>query len=267
MSESQPLFTVQGGLLEARVIARPSKVCKSPYLADIEIGETGEIAVAHTPALGCGGLVAEGKTVFVGLRGGAPGVSKYIIYCAKGDGEDIIGIHPTLANQLVRTMIERGLICHDVEGPKSEASNGDCRFDFSANEGNTFIEVKSAIIGDYVDCLNRWRIIQLAAAKAVGSPKMAIFPYGTERKEGLVSERALKHVHGLIRLATEGKRSILIYVTQRTDCDYIRISSLDAVYRKAVMEDALKGGVEIIGVALRWDTDGSIYFHEILEII
>lgn len=266
MSEGDTLFRVQGGLLEARVIARPSKVCKSPYLADIEIIETGEIAVAHTPALGCGGLVAQGRTVYVGLRGGAPGISKYIVYCAKED-DDIIGIHPTLANQLVRTMIERRLICSDVTILRSEASKDDCRFDFSADDGQTFIEVKSAIIGDYVDCLNRWRLIQLAAAKAVGAPKMAIFPYGTERKEGLVSERALKHVEGLTRLAAEGKRSILIYVTQRTDCDYIRISSLDSIYRKAVMEDALKAGVEIIGVALKWATDGSIYFHEILEII
>jgi sugar fermentation stimulation protein A len=266
MSGSEALYKVEGGLLEARVIARPSKVCKSPYLADIEIVATGEIAVAHTPALGCGGLVAEGRTVFVGLRGGAPGISKYIVYCAKGDDNDIIGIHPTLANQLVRTMIERGLICTGLEELRSEVSEGDCRFDFSANGGQTFIEVKSAIIGDQVDCLNRWRLVQLAAAKAVGAPKMAIFPYGTERKEGLVSERALKHVQGLTRLAAEGKRSILIYVTQRTDCDYIRISSLDSIYRKAVMEDALAAGVEIIGVALQWDTDGSIYFHEILEV-
>ncbi len=266
MSGSEALYKVEGGLLEARVIARPSKVCKSPYLADIEIGETGEIAIAHTPALGCGGLVAEDQIVYVVLRGGAPGISKYIVYCAKGDNDDIIGIHPTLANQLVRTMIERGLICSEVEGLKSEATDGDCRFDFSANGGLTFIEVKSAIIGDYVDCLNRWRLVQLAAAKAIGAPKMAIFPYGTERKEGLVSERALKHVQGLTRLAAEGKRSILIYVTQRTDCDNIRISSLDSIYRKAVMEDAIKAGVEIIGVALQWDTDGSIYFHELLEV-
>jgi sugar fermentation stimulation protein A len=268
MSTEEAIYKVDGGLLEARVIARPSKICKSPYLADIEIVETGEKAIAHTPALGCAGLIATDCTVFVGLRSGAPGVSKYIVYCAL-DGDNLVGVHPTLANQLVRSLIERGLICPGLGPLQSEAIEGDCRFDFCAeDEGRkTFIEVKSAIIGDYVDCLNRWRTIQLLAAKAAGAPKMAIFPYGTERKEGLVSERALKHVVGLTRLATEGHRSILIYVTQRTDCDYIRISTLDAVYRKAVMEDAKAAGVEIIGVALHWGTDGSVYFHEELEII
>ena len=38
-----------------KIISRPSKVCKTPYVADIELSN-GTIVQAHTASLGCCGL-------------------------------------------------------------------------------------------------------------------------------------------------------------------------------------------------------------------
>ena len=45
-----------------KVVARPSKICKSPYLADIKVFDDDnniieENVIAHSPALGCCGLI------------------------------------------------------------------------------------------------------------------------------------------------------------------------------------------------------------------
>ena len=51
-------------LYRVEVINRPSKSIKSPYVADIRL-EDGSHALCHTPGLGCCGLVAPGKHIYV----------------------------------------------------------------------------------------------------------------------------------------------------------------------------------------------------------
>ena len=46
------VYTFQGPLLKSKIIKRPSKDCKSPYVADLNILNTNENTLAHTPALG-----------------------------------------------------------------------------------------------------------------------------------------------------------------------------------------------------------------------
>ena len=42
-------------LIKVKIISRPSKVCKTPYVADIELSD-GSIVQAHCASLGCCGL-------------------------------------------------------------------------------------------------------------------------------------------------------------------------------------------------------------------
>ena len=50
-------------LIEAKIVCRPSKTNKSPYLADIEVNK--KVVMAHSPALGLSGLICSGATVKV----------------------------------------------------------------------------------------------------------------------------------------------------------------------------------------------------------
>ena len=268
-----PIYRLEGGLLEAVVISRPALSPKSPYLADIMINDVP--AIAHTPALGCNGIVSAGRRVLVSPRSG-DGCSKYTIYCGIDDDDgSIIGIHPTISNVIVSNIITRGLILPDITGLRNEVTEGDCRFDFAAldNGHNVFIEVKNVPIADVVDCKPRARNMFLQLLEGLSGSgnshkKMAIFPHGDKRQEGTVSLRALKHIETLRGIVLRGnkERGIMIYLTQRTDCDTIKISELDATYRTAVFA-AKDAGVEIIGISVQWHRDGSVHFGRLIDVI
>ncbi len=264
---SNYICKLKSNLIPAKVIARPSKVNKSPYLADIIIEGEDEEEMAHTPALGCCGLVAPGRRVWVAPRDGAQGVSKYVIYCAEEEGQ-IIGIHPTISNTIVYKMLVKEMIFPEIYELETEVTHGDCRFDIAGMCGNkrVYIEVKCAPIGDIVDCMPRYRLLQLIGAKAAGTKKFAIFPHGNSRKEGTISPRALKHIETMKTIVESGEaRCIVVYVTQRTDCHAIKISELDPKYREAVLS-ASEAGVELMGLAIQWD-GSNIYYHGAIPVI
>lgn len=259
------VYRLEGGLLEAEVLSRPAISPKSPYLADIIIN--GSTTIAHTPALGCHGLVSAGRKVWVSPRSG-DGISKYIVYCGE-DLRQIVGIHPTISNVIVSNIITRGFILLSITDLRSEVKYEDCRFDFMGihNGHNVYIEVKNVPIADVVDCKPSARDLFMRLLGAEPK-KMAIFPHGDRRQEGTVSERALKHVLTLKAIAERGtgERCIMIYLTQRTDCAQIKISELDATYRNAVFT-AKEAGVELIGLSVQWRRDGSVHFGGQIEIV
>jgi hypothetical protein len=57
------LYSLPKPLIKARVLARPSKKVKSPYLADVLLLETNKEALCHSAALGCSGHIVEGSFV------------------------------------------------------------------------------------------------------------------------------------------------------------------------------------------------------------
>ena len=52
---AKPLLKIEG-LVEGLIIKRPSKIIKTPYVADIRIGDTDIETLGHTASLGCCGL-------------------------------------------------------------------------------------------------------------------------------------------------------------------------------------------------------------------
>ena len=51
-------------LIEGTIVKRPSKIIKSPYVADILTSETAEI-LGHTSSLGCCGLADTGANILM----------------------------------------------------------------------------------------------------------------------------------------------------------------------------------------------------------
>jgi DNA-binding sugar fermentation-stimulating protein len=146
------IYSLSQKMLIATVINRPSKINKSPYLADIIIdseGEPSKISIAHSPSLGCGGLICSGVKVYVlpcesktkdkdsGAKLQISGskasknvsrdlkspetqrVSKYIIYHIENKekispileiSHSPICAHPNMANIIVGKMLEKKMI-------------------------------------------------------------------------------------------------------------------------------------------------------------
>jgi DNA-binding sugar fermentation-stimulating protein len=248
------LYSLPNELLRATVVARPSTYNKSPYLADVLVEGEQEPSVAHSPALGCNGYVAPGQIVWVMPTTGDKTISKYTIYHAEQDNE-IICIHPQVANHVARALLESWLVIPGLKKIKSEVTVGDSRFDFGAisrsrdRKQKVYIEVKSAPIADLVDELPKARAKALSSIPKDAKPT-AIFPHGNNPKNGIISPRALKHIEHLNGLAAEA-RCVMLYLTMRTDVDRLTISKRDMTYREAVAR-AVNAGVQVEAWTIKW---------------
>ena len=281
-------------LVEGQVLKRPSKVIKSPYVADVLYNDN-EI-LAHSASLGCCGLADVGASILMtkqevktkknnknknNKQEGEEEQSEkqnkkceYRIYLSvkmeKGQ-EQIIGIYPKLAEQLVENALKNNYLSKlkNVDEYRRETCvfiDGvvDSRFDFSGidENGMRFImEVKNVPLADYEDVNVKERKTKNYDNYDVNS-KIAYFPDGYRKKTNdTISPRALKHIKELTALKTryENTRCLMCYVIQRTDVASFQPSVIDPQYREAFYE-ATRNGVEIITLVVGWNRNGEAFF-------
>ena len=265
-------------LTEGTVIKRPSAYIKTPYVADIlEINEKKSV-LGHTASLGCCGLADSGASI---LMSPVPKSNKkkdklsceyrvYLSIIREKDNEIIVGIYPKLAEELTETALKNNLLSklQNVRRFKRETSiyvegKVDSRFDFSGIDCNGvpfIMEVKNVPLADYEDITAKDRKGKCYDDRVYDS-KVAYFPDGYRKKStDPVSPRALKHIKELTLIKNESKtRCIMCYVIQRPDVDRFQVSIIDPIYREAVKE-AIKSGVEIITMVVKWTREGESYF-------
>jgi len=260
-----PLYALPKPLLKARVLSRPSKKIKSPYLADIMIDE--KEYLCHSGSLGCSGHIVEGSIVWVLEKEVSGSKSTHEIYLIEEDGL-MIGCHPLVANKIAYQMLKKQLVLPNIKDIISESTIDDSRFDFIANCENrmTIIEVKSVPMADYFDGTSKE--VNAYLKESNKNEKIAIFPYtiakNKERKlsDEPLSERALKHVNALNKLVKTYK-CMLLFIVQRTDVSKFCITKLDPTYKDACKK-ALDAGVIIKAVSVRWDNQCAYYEKELL---
>ena len=277
------LITLEN-LIEGNIINRPSKIIKTPYVADIiPINSTTSI-LGHTASLGCCGLADTGASILMSPSP-SPKIKKqnekennklsceyrvYLSILQEKGSEIIIGINPKLAENLTESALKNNLLSRlqNVRGYKRETSiyvegKVDSRFDFSGIDcdGIPFImEVKNVPLADYEDITSKDRKKKCYDNRDKNS-KVAYFPDGYRKKStDTVSPRALKHINELILIKRESKtRCIMCYVIQRTDVESFQPSIIDPEYREAVKK-GIECGVEIITMVVKWTREGNAYF-------
>jgi DNA-binding sugar fermentation-stimulating protein len=272
-------------LLEGQIIKRPSKLIKTPYVADVLIEETKEEVLGHTAALGCCGLTDNGAKVLLSISPESKSKPKnkanlkctHTIYLSKiidniHNRIEIVGIHPKLAEKLVESALTKNclsslmnIIHYQKETSIFIKDKVDSRFDFTGIDENNvpfIMEVKNVPLADYEDVSIKERKTMTFEGRDYDS-KVAYFPDGYRKKStDPVSPRALKHIRELTtikRESTNNIRCIMCYVIQRTDVNRFQVSVIDPQYRQAVKE-ALDYGVEVITLVVRWTEDGEAYF-------
>jgi DNA-binding sugar fermentation-stimulating protein len=228
-------------MIHGTILKRPSKHCKSPYVADVLL-ESGEEIIAHAPSLGCCGLCEKGSIVYmIPLKGK---VCTYSIVLSK-QNETLVGIYPKNAEKMVETYIEH--IIPNVKNLQREKKMLNSRFDFigiDSDDRPFILEVKSVPL-----CENN----------------IAYFPDGYRKKKtDVVSPRALKHIHELEKMKEldANYRCILCFVVQRDDAESFTISDKDIIYKDAILK-AIKIGVEVIAIQIKWDLNGHNYMKSI----
>ena len=85
-------------LMEVKVINRPSKKVKSPYLADVLVNNKNEMA--HSPGLGLCGFIATDSTVAISTTDNPKRKSKYTVEYKSKKGKNPIPFpHVVLKNK------------------------------------------------------------------------------------------------------------------------------------------------------------------------
>jgi len=270
-------------LMEGQVIKRPSKYIKTPYVADIKCIDTLEQVLGHTASLGCCGLVDVNASILMAVspepktktvpKNKANLKCTHTVYLSvlrNNDNEQIIGIHPKLAEKLTETALTNNFLSRlqNVKRYRRETAiyikdQIDSRFDFTGvdQDGIPFImEVKNVPLADYEDVSSIDRK-QMDFTGRQFDTKVAYFPDGYRKKsDDPVSPRALKHIRELTLIKKETNiRCIMCYVIQRTDVNRFQPSIIDPEYREA-FKQALLVGVEIITMVIRWTKEGEAYF-------
>ena len=269
--------------MEGQVIKRPSKYIKTPYVADIKCSDTLEQVLGHTASLGCCGLVDVNASILMAVSP-VPKIKTvpknkanmkcthtvYLSILRNNDNEQIIGIHPKLAEKLTENALTNNLLSRlqNIKRYRRETAiyikdQIDSRFDFTGVDQNGIpfiMEVKNVPLADYEDVSS----IERKNMDFTGRPfdtKVAYFPDGYRKKSAdPVSPRALKHIRELTLIKKETNiRCIMCYVIQRTDVNRFQPSIIDPEYREA-FKQALLVGVEIITMVIRWTKEGEAYF-------
>lgn len=251
---------------------RPSQYCKTPYVADVIIGDDEEI-LGHSPSLGCCGLADKNASVIMTkVQNKKNQTCSHTIQLAvhkEGINSVIIGINPKLGETIAEQSLINNCILNltHVKKYKREVTVLNSRFDFAGidQHGKPFVmEIKSVPLADYVDVPKKERSQYTEFVKNIPfNQKISYFPDGYRKKStDVVSPRALKHIQELeeIVLSSKGNvRAILCFIVQRDDVKHFQTSNIDLTYKEAVYK-AHKNGVEIKTIQVKWNSNGECVF-------
>jgi DNA-binding sugar fermentation-stimulating protein len=279
-------------IILGEVISRPSKRCRSPYVADVilktnqpnlqKCHENSKTFMAHSPSLGCCGLISPGKTVLMKkleLKNGRKCVYSILAYLHE-DGT-IVGTHPQHGNQIWNVILKSfPNIYYKILGTLnniiSEISitNYNSRFDFSAyrtlnnNKNKIIMEVKSVPIAS-CNVLKTSRYSYDCGMK-YKSQRISFFPDGYRKKKGdVISPRALRQIREMYDISKKNiAECYVVYIIPRNDTSKFAISPHDPIYKNETDKCKNENHVKQIIVRCRYDynfekKELNIYFRSI----
>ena len=269
-------------IFKAKVINRPSKECKSPYLADIRVitpikkrkivyNVMGPILMAHSPSLGCAGLVASSKKVYVIKNKNEKAKSKYSIYMAEVEEYNkkiVVGVNPNITNSLFESILKSSIfpVFKDYN-IKREHTIGNSRIDFfltHESKQKILIEVKNVCLAYYED-ISLKELQKKDYSHYDVNSKIAIFPDCNRKiQKKPISPRAIKHIEELVEASQNGYKCYLVFIIQRTDCNYFSPSKLDKTYYKKLQHAYKNNFLDILPIQIEWIVSKA-YFKKVLE--
>jgi len=297
--EERKLLVDLGNLLTGKVLARPSKLVRTPYVADVEVkasnGET-MVVQAHTPALGCAGMISPGKLVEMEKMhdtGNSSRKTTHTIHLChdvpRSNGSvPVVGAHPTLAERFTRACLENFWIPELGRNYKfaSQKTYKKSRVDFVLEHDDstiTLLEVKNVVCADYLESERKHdetRLLSCLCDEKDEKLRSALFPHGKRKpKSKVVSERAIKHVQELTQIhksmsKDERKlRSAILFLVNRSDCERFRpCHESDPLFSK-VLQEAHEAGVLLLAHDVQWQAGKAflgkslpIEFHESVSL-
>lgn len=236
-----------GPLKIANLVKRPSKVCKTPYVADVKIQSSDKTILAHTPSLGCCGLIDNGtncKMLIKELE--SPKICSHRVEFVQTINNTILCVNPKMSEDLVEKLFINKLFPNDLILNNYEELNREVSFTMNNWEKSRF---------DFAGtCSNNKKfILEVKSVPLVNSQNISYFPDGYRKKKGdVVSPRALKHIEHLLEMCNVGYETFLVFCIQRGDSIGFKLSDDDLTYKNAVLA-AEKKGVKILKIFFNWE--------------
>ena len=231
-------------IFEAIVINIPSKIVKSPYMADIKINN--KEVLAHSPSLNLCGLIDKNTDIYVSKCKSDSRKSKYTIELIKYNNI-IIGANPLYANKIFSNFYKlfnefKDYIIEKKEVSINDISNSRIDFLLTKNNEKFYVEIKNVPL-----------------VKIENNITISIFPDGYKKPGNLcISDRAYKHIIDLIKLKEKGYRVSLVFIIQRGDSDIFSPNIIkDKIYSDKLKEAYYKG-VEIYAYKFKWSIKNNI---------
>lgn len=273
MSDSTIVFEVSTPLRLAVVVARPSKIVKTPYVADIMFADDPVVYQAHAPSLGCSGLVDVDSNVYVSGKPAVKSDAKttHTIYGTTVYGGWRVGVNPMIANKIVRRLIEDGHTAVADFGTaktvEQEVTVGDSRIDMKVTHADgsvSWVEVKNVPLAHYRNAVEGCKdyragavppapVQALGLGQAQAPNKIALFPDGYRKnKTDAISPRATKHLENLMERVQAGDNAYCVYLCQRADAVRFEPAALDTIYSET-FQRAVAAGVRMRCYVVEWD--------------
>jgi DNA-binding sugar fermentation-stimulating protein len=243
-----------------------------------------EVVLGHAPSLDCQGMVGPGTNVWVSEGKNPNSKTKFVIQlCTEGRSDEsdvVVGYHPTIAEHAAKAMLEKGLLKEEL-GEFSEIKSqftypvgSGNRYDFMLRlkDGKTMVllEVKNVVGAEYKldtvpstrSSLGTYEVAPNQLPKYLSNDahkdklkyqRHALFPHGSKKPIGVVSDRAIKHVHHLSNLngaVDEDSglkiKTAMLFVINRSDCAAFRPCHEACLLFSQVLKNAEDKGVNLI---------------------
>lgn len=201
-------------MIPGRFVARPNR-----FIAHIEIG--GKTEIVHVKNTGrCRELLQPGAEVWCQKSGNPNRKTKYDLITVR-KGERLINMDSQAPNVAAGEWLRFGGL-GTIENLKAESFHGDSRFDFSFVKAGKvcFLEVKGVTLENDGVCA---------------------FPDAP-------TERGVKHLKGLTKLAREGYGAYVLFVIQMPDVKYLHPNDATDSDFGAALREAAAAGVQVLAM-------------------
>ena len=233
--------------------------------------------LAHAPSLDCAGMAVPGSIVYISPASSTQAKTAFTIQLCeeqRQEGNVIVGYHPALAEKALKALMEQSSSVSDFLSRSfgikdseevqlsSQRTFGDSRFDFVLETSSrvVLIECKNVVGADYSSGSVPLSRSPIGVYCVEQGARSAIFPHGSGSKlpGGVISDRAIKHLDGLINLhktKTEGGKTIesaIVFLVNRSDCTSFRpCHEADKLFAQ-MLHRAKQTGVRVIAQELFW---------------
>lgn len=248
--------------------------------------ENVEGQMAHAPSLDCAGMLIMGSNCFVTRNTGTNTKTSFTIQlceeertiqlCEEERGPKervIVGYHPALAEKIAKSILQKGLLkdeIGEIENIASQRTFGNSRVDFvleGEDNSLTLLEVKNVVGAEYEegtvpDTRSPVGVYEVRQSDLPAKgERHAIFPHGSLKPGiGVVSDRAIKHVHELGNIhgtvdEVTGRtiKTAVLFIVNRGDTTAFRPAHECCPTFAQCLKKAGENGTKLIAREVKWE--------------